>query len=384
MPNKNYNARIQTVCMVLLTLVTVAVTLKLMSAIIVPFILAVFLALIMIPVVEFLIRKLHVGRLIALVLTLFIGCMLMMGLGSLVVYSVTQFSSNASEYETQFTKIVEKAENALPMDAIMNFLGDTEGKDEAATVTVSETAGESSDTQPLPNDHEEFSFMSLIPDGAVKGFIGTLTGELLGIVTKLFLVMLFTAFLLTGSTTRTEPRDGLVGEIESRVQKYIGIKIILSLLTGGLVFLILQFLGVEYALSFAVFAFVLNFIPNVGSLLATLLPMPIVILTPETTWVTWTLAFVLPLCVQVIVGNVLEPKIMGDTLGLHPIVILMALIFWGILWGIPGMLLAAPMTSVTKIILYRIEVTRPFARLMGGDLNAINEMTPDDPDTVTD
>jgi len=141
---------------------------------------------------------------------------------------------------------------------------------------------------------------------------------------------------------------------------------------------------VEYALSFAVFAFVLNFIPNVGSLLATLLPMPIVILTPETTWVTWTLAFVLPLCVQVIVGNVLEPKIMGDTLGLHPIVILMALIFWGILWGIPGMLLAAPMTSVTKIILYRIEVTRPFARLMGGDLNAINEMTPDDPDTVTD
>jgi AI-2 transport protein TqsA len=387
MSNKNYDSRIQTVCMVLLTLVAVAITLKLMKAVIVPFILAVFLVLVMIPVVEFLIRKLRIRRGIALVLTLFIGGGLMLGLGVLIVYSVTQFASNAHEYEVQFAKLVEKMEAVLPLDDIMEFVVGEDVSDTMVSTTLApETSiavSEGDSTSASESTKTPLSMSGLIPKGSIKGLVYMLTGEILGIVSKFFLVMLFTAFLLTGSTTQTKPREGLVGEIESRVQKYIGIKIVLSLLTGGLIFLILQLLGVEFALSFGVFAFVLNFIPNVGSVIATILPLPIVLLSPESTWVTLALAVLLPLTVQIVIGNVMEPKIMGNTLGLHPIVILMALIFWGMLWGFPGMLLAAPMTSITKIILHRIEVTRPFAALMEGDLNAINQMSPDDPPAAT-
>ena len=86
------------------------------------------------------------------------------------------------------------------------------------------------------------------------------------------------------------------------------------------------------------------------------------------------LAILLPLSVQLLIGNVIEPKVMGDTLGLHPVVLLMALVFWGVLWGLPGVLLAAPMTAIAKIVFERIEVTRPLAHVMEGRLETLDEM----------
>jgi AI-2 transport protein TqsA len=90
--------------------------------------------------------------------------------------------------------------------------------------------------------------------------------------------------------------------------------------------------------------------------------------------VTVTLALLLPLMIQFTIGSVLEPKVMGDTLGLHPVVVLMSLIFWGILWGFAGMLLAIPMTASAKIILGRIEVTQPLVGILEGRLEALDEM----------
>jgi AI-2 transport protein TqsA len=86
------------------------------------------------------------------------------------------------------------------------------------------------------------------------------------------------------------------------------------------------------------------------------------------------LAILLPLSVQLLIGNVIEPKVMGDTLGLHPVVLLMALVFWGVLWGLPGVLLAAPMTAIAKIVFERIEVTRPLAHVMEGRLETLDDM----------
>jgi AI-2 transport protein TqsA len=146
------------------------------------------------------------------------------------------------------------------------------------------------------------------------------------------------------------------------------------MLTGFLVFLVLQFLGVRFAMSFGAFTFILNFIPNLGSIVATVLPLPFVLLTPDVSMVTVTLALLLPLMIQFTIGSVLEPKVMGDTLGLHPVVVLMSLIFWGILWGFAGMLLAIPMTASAKIILGRIEVTQPLVGILEGRLEALDEM----------
>ena len=148
-------------------------------------------------------------------------------------------------------------------------------------------------------------------------------------------------------------------DIDQRIKRYLLIKVGLSAVTGILVGGCLAVLGVELALVFGVLAFVLNFIPSVGSIIATLLPLPLVLVNPEHGTLTIALAMALPGLVQLVVGNIIEPKMMGDSLELHPITILLALIFWGMLWGIPGMLLAAPMTAVLRILLSALEITRP-------------------------
>ena len=387
MSKRNYELRVQTVCLTILTIVAIAVTLYVVKKVVVPFILAAFLALILIPIVDFLIRKLRIGRPIALFLTLMLGFLVMLGIGSLVSVSVSQFARNAGDYETQLTKLIDKAEQSLPVDKIIALISGA--SEEAGAVGTLEVLSEAEQGAALDASANEtlavsspaggegsktrFDAAALLPKGAIQGLAGKLSSAVLSILSNGMLVMLFTAFLLAGSTTRTRQREGVLGEIETRVQKYICIKIVLSLLTGFLVFVVLKVIGVEYALSFGAFAFILNFIPNVGSLVATLLPMPVVLLTPDVSMMMVALAFLLPLSVQFVIGSVLEPKIMGDTLGLHPVVILMALIFWGMLWGFSGMLLAAPLTAIAKIVFERLEVTKPIAGLMGGRLESINE-----------
>ena len=398
MTKGEYESRIQTVCLAILTVVTLAITLYLLRTVLVPFILAAFLTLILVPIVDFLVRKLKfvlpvaIVRPVALVLTMFMGFLVLLGVVVLIVISAKQFANNAVAYERQLTKIIDKVENSQPFIKLVSMVAGDKEVDPAKVVEPDNSAelsdsgsdldarsefGVRSDQGLAPESESTFELSSLLPEGAIKNIVMSLPSAIISLTSNILLVvlvMLFTAFLLTGSTTRTKPREGVIGQIETRVQKYIGIKIVLSMLTGFLVFLILKILGVDYALSFGAFAFILNFIPNVGSAIATLLPIPVVLLTPEVTLVTIVLAIVLPLTVQFVVGNVLEPKIMGDTLGLHPVVILMALIFWGMLWGFPGMLLAAPMTAIAKIVFERVEVTRPIAGLMEGRLETLDEM----------
>jgi len=132
-------------------------------------------------------------------------------------------------------------------------------------------------------------------------------------------------------------------------------------------------LGIPLALVFGLLSFVLNFIPNIGSAIACLLPLPIVLVSPGISSTAAVLAIVLPAGVQFSVGNVIEPKLMGKSLDLHPVAVLGALIFWGMLWGMPGMLMAAPITSVAKIMFERWEITQPLAALLAGDVGISNQ-----------
>jgi AI-2 transport protein TqsA len=149
-------------------------------------------------------------------------------------------------------------------------------------------------------------------------------------------------------------------------------------MTGIGVWLILTLLGVEMALVFGLFAFLLNFVPNVGSLVATLMPLPIVLLGDYSTSVQ-VLAIILPGGVQFMVGNWLEPKLLGDSMDLHPVTILLALIFWGMVWGLVGALLATPLTAIVRILLDKEEITRPVAELMAGRLPSSASPAPTEP-----
>ena len=138
-------------------------------------------------------------------------------------------------------------------------------------------------------------------------------------------------------------------------------------MTGLLTGVILALFGLDLALVFGVLAFFLNFIPSVGSIVATLLPIPMAMVQFDGFWMIAGIVLV-PGAIQMTIGSGIEPVLMGEGLDLHPVTILLALVFWGLIWGVVGMFLAAPITAVLRIVLDRFETTRPIAGLLAGRL----------------
>src|SRR5205814_3638128 len=143
------------------------------------------------------------------------------------------------------------------------------------------------------------------------------------------LVAIFMIFLLIGSKgPRARPVPLLV-EIESRVQRYITQMIMFSTALGVLVMGVLALCGVKFAGVFGFLAFFLNFIPNIGGIIATLLPLPIIVLSPDLSLPPQVLALAIPGGIQFVAGNIIQPRFQGSALDLHPVIVLMALIFFG-------------------------------------------------------
>ena len=145
-------------------------------------------------------------------------------------------------------------------------------------------------------------------------------------LSNLLLTGFFTCFLLAGET-RFDNKPPILQAILLRISKYALTKLILSVITGLLVGFILMLFKVQLAFMFALLAFILNFIPSLGSIIATLIPLPIVFLQFGTGGEFWAI-IALTAVVQVTIGNIVEPKVMGEAMDLHPISILMFLIFW--------------------------------------------------------
>lgn len=212
--------------------------------------------------------------------------------------------------------------------------------------------------------------LTRLANSLLEKFVPLLNGGLL--------TVFFVTFVLAGRDPNVV-RQGVYAEIDSGVRSYIATKVALSLATGVLVWLILWFIGMEMAGVFGLLAFLLNFIPSIGSIIATAIPIPFALARyPDffapgaehdlNQWVFLGAVVALPGTVQLVIGNILEPKLMGRDLQLHPIAILLALAIWGLLWGAVGMLLAVPMTAIIRIVLMKFEITRPFGNVLAGEL----------------
>ena len=127
-------------------------------------------------------------------------------------------------------------------------------------------------------------------------------------------------------------------------------------------------MGVDLALVFGLLAFLLNFIPNIGSLIAIVLPLPVMLMDSERTLITVALAVGVPGLVDFLIGSLIEPKLVGGSLNLHPATVLISLMVWGMMWGIVGMFLAIPLTAVMQMFLERFEPTAPIVDLLAGRL----------------
>eukprot|EP01043_Picozoa_sp_COSAG02_P018174 COSAG02_NODE_842_length_16609_cov_117.586675_5_plen_828_part_00 len=191
--------------------------------------------------------------------------------------------------------------------------------------------------------------------------VGTPWGDLVetvgavgALVSDVVLVLLLAVYILM-ERPMEEPESRVVLEIEAMIKNYINLKIILSFMTGVFVALFLTFCGVQLAMVFGLLAFMLNFVPCVGSLIATLLPIPLIILDDGLSESEKLVAFLGPTSVQLYVGNVLEPGLFGKSLNMTEIAVLNALVLAQLVWGLCGAVLSVPMLGIMKIVCHHTD-----------------------------
>lgn len=202
------------------------------------------------------------------------------------------------------------------------------------------------------------------------------------------IILLYIAFLLLEQSTfdrkisallRDRPEKEadfrrLLERIKADVSKYFGIKVVTSTLTGVLSYIFLRLVGVDFAEFWAILIFMLNFIPTIGSIVATIFPS-LITLVQFDSWTPFILVVTGVTSIQVIIGNFLEPRMMGNSLNLSPMVILLNLSLWGVIWGIPGMFLCVPILVISLAVFAHIPQTRGIAVFLSrdGDLSNLTE-----------
>ncbi len=212
------------------------------------------------------------------------------------------------------------------------------------------------------------------------------SGSLASFAGNLVMILIFLVFMLLGKpyfkykVAKAFPpeRATLFTEVTTSISKQIGqyltVKVAISGTTGILVWLALTLLKVEFALTWGALAFFLNFIPSIGSILASVPPILLAIVQfYPSAWMPVLIAVVL-LSIQMAMGNVIEPKIMGESLNLSPVIILLSLILFGWMWGIVGALLSVPIAATIKIVCENIEGLKPISVLMGSGKTCMKEM----------
>ncbi len=326
---------LQTVCLMILTGLALGGAAWWLRDVLVPFVFAVFLAFALRPLVDLFQHRLRLPHGLATALTLGVGILVMVGLAAVVSASVMQLTQSGEDYQARVSALLARV---LSWSALQRF-----GLD--------------------PRE-----LLSSLVDTSADSFgavLGSLFNSLFALVSHGVIVLIYLFFLLFGSWMEGN-REGVWGDIRSSIEDYLAAKAAISLVVGALTWLVLDLLNVRLALVFGLLAFALNFIPNLGPIVATLLPLPVVILTPDVGLGTASLALLVPGAIHLVVGHLAEPRIMGKSLELDPVVVLLALMLASVVWGPVGMLLATPMAAVARILLERGDRTRPLARLLKG------------------
>lgn len=192
-------------------------------------------------------------------------------------------------------------------------------------------------------------------------------GKLFSVISNIILIVIFMTFFLLGHKKQKPITNPAIKEMLANVSVYLSVKLMASLVTGLLVAGILLGFQVKLAVLFALFAFLLNFIPSIGSITSVLLPVPVLFLQyglgPKFFVVLGLLA-----AIEFIIGNLIEPRFLGEGMDLHPVTVVSSLIFWTLVWGVPGAFLSVPLTASLKIVLSKIKPTRPVAEILAGRL----------------
>ncbi len=304
--------------------------------IIVPFILAIFLSSIVAYPLEWLISK-KIPRILAIMIVIIIAVSILFGITMIFITSLNNFVLNIDNYQNNLTSFYNSSMIKL-------------------TQVVSSNSLISNNIHDL-NVMDEIS--SSISPSTIMGFVSGFIGSVRSLLTDIFLVVLAMLFILLEFSS-FKYKVSLLNKIKPDTRKfvhrftesmrhYLGLKFLVSLATGIVITMFMYLIGLDYPFLWGIIAFLLNFIPTIGSIIASI--PAIVLALIQLGYADASLVALSYLGTNLLIGNLLEPRIMGDGLGLSTLVVFVSLIFWGWIFGIAGMLLAVPLTMSVKIAL---------------------------------
>lgn len=229
-------------------------------------------------------------------------------------------------------------------------------------------------------DVEPGELTSQLNTGAIMKLAGDTAAALVAAAGNVFVIVLTMIFILIEANAlpdklRAARRAGRGGEVPGaddlagyadaarKVHDYLALKALVSAATGIAAALLTYMLGLDFALTWGLLAFLFNFVPNIGSIIAAIPPVLLALISAD-----WVIAATVAAgygLINLVLGNLIEPKLMGDRLGLSTLVVFVSLIFWGWVWGPVGMLLSVPLTVIIKILLEHSDDLRPLAVMLG-------------------
>ena len=338
MPNSSTFAR----CALYFSAIVICLAgIKIAAPIVVPFLLSQFVAIICNPAINFLEER-KIPRAIAIIAVIIFIFSLFIVLGGIIGSSVNDFREALPVYEAQLSNDI---------DWLITWM-------ENKNISVSMTE--------VREYFDPSKVMALVTT-TLAGFSSVLGNVFLLLLTVVFMLAEGPGFakklhVAFDDSLRAEKR---LDHFIKIVNQYMAIKTIISLATGLIIGFFLWLLGVDFFVLWALLAFLLNYIPNIGSIIAA---VPAVILTFLQFGIVHAGMVVgLFVGVNMVMGNVIEPRFMGRSLGLSTLVVFLSLIFWGWLLGMVGMLLSVPLTMIFKIALENSEEGRWFAILLSSD-----------------
>jgi AI-2 transport protein TqsA len=360
--------RAQTISLVIIATVMVGWVLHIGAAILQPLVIALLLANVLQPIVNALEKRRIPGPVAVVVLSAILFYTLFR-VGVLVQESISAFIGEGTAIEEQVELPPEIGDDGEPVPV--------EEKRPPTTWNVIVSGLMAKMDRQGFSDEVKTAVRSTMNSIDVQGTLTDIIGSGISFTRSLVIILIYMAFffveqsifrrkiLAIAGTRRSEAVHAL-DTISRGVQRYLSVKTLVSLLTGTLSYFLLVFVDVPYPLVFALLTFLLNYIPTFGSILAGIFPTLTALAVNEQTWVPAVVVASGYITFNLVLGSIIEPRVLGRELNISPLVIIISVVVWAGIWGVMGAFLAVPLTSTIQIILANSGRGRPIAILLSG------------------
>ncbi|MDD3823314.1 MAG: AI-2E family transporter [Sphaerochaetaceae bacterium] len=327
---------------IIIAVILVGAVMKIGAAVTLPLVISLFLFLLFNPFLNRL-EKLKVPRWLGVVIAMLLLLVIFLFAGWFFFFTIDRLVQRLPMYIRRFTVIDAWVAEKLDLDAGTSFL----------------------------------TYLNFDWQGIILSSLSSVSGKAINVISMASLIYIFVLFLLMERQSlipklKIAAPGGkgmrvavLFERVNRQVSKYLLLKALISVATGVLFYLASLATGLDFAIMWGVLAFILNFIPSIGSIIITIMTIVMALLQFFPNWANIIYVAVLMISIQTVLGNILDPRIQGVQLNLSPFVILVSLSLWGFIWGVAGMFLAVPITSVLQIVCANVQSLKPVAVMIG-------------------